>query len=302
MYSQSQWSTHQPLHRECWQHSSHHKQDHGQDQWLAWDNPASFNNHSRFLPLISNDQRNVQSYFDGQHVSISPNLLDDPEPFDETFDISGFDDDLGMCQTSIDPAFLEPAASPELELVDGPGISIGIPEGFFLNPFAVSFPGDLPCPEPLSMASGMQSLPMFSMMEPLPDSPVLPTIKDNGDPVCPRSITPASTSSTPQSTKTTSIENNHNHARGITKTKTKATTTTTGPTSSYGNQIQFVDMADKKGAQRIRNTMNSRRHRQNKLDKIRELEKKLEALEAERDMWQGRATSAGSKEQVVAKV
>jgi len=55
-------------------------------------------------------------------------------------------------------------------------------------------------------------------------------------------------------------------------------------------------MADKKGAQRIRNTMNSRKHRQNKLDKIRELEKKLADLEAEKDKWQERTTGVGRKE------
>jgi hypothetical protein len=49
-------------------------------------------------------------------------------------------------------------------------------------------------------------------------------------------------------------------------------------------------MADKKGAQRIRNTMNSRKHRQNKLDKIRELEKKLADLVAEKDQWQRTGT------------
>jgi hypothetical protein len=49
-------------------------------------------------------------------------------------------------------------------------------------------------------------------------------------------------------------------------------------------------MADKKGAQRIRNTMNSRKHRQNKLDKIRELEKKLADLVAEKHQWQRAGT------------
>lgn len=48
-------------------------------------------------------------------------------------------------------------------------------------------------------------------------------------------------------------------------------------------------MADKKGAQRIRNTMNSRRHRQNKLDRIRELERKLAACEADREKWRSKA-------------
>ena len=54
-------------------------------------------------------------------------------------------------------------------------------------------------------------------------------------------------------------------------------------------------MADKKGAQRIRNTMNSRKHRQNKLDKIRELEKQLAKLEAEKEAWQRQALSERSK-------
>jgi hypothetical protein len=39
--------------------------------------------------------------------------------------------------------------------------------------------------------------------------------------------------------------------------------------------------------------MNSRKHRQNKLDKIRELEKRLAACEAEKEKWQGRAEVLG---------
>ena len=52
-------------------------------------------------------------------------------------------------------------------------------------------------------------------------------------------------------------------------------------------------MTDKKGAQRIRNTINSRKHRQNKLDRIRDLEKRLATLEAEKEKWQERAEDLG---------
>jgi hypothetical protein len=41
--------------------------------------------------------------------------------------------------------------------------------------------------------------------------------------------------------------------------------------------------------------MNSRKHRQNKLEKIRELELKLAALEKEKSTWHGRATDLGWK-------
>ncbi|EHY54228.1 hypothetical protein HRR83_008197 [Exophiala dermatitidis] len=67
--------------------------------------------------------------------------------------------------------------------------------------------------------------------------------------------------------------------------------------TNYGSGIHFVDMADKKGAQRIRNTINSRKHRQNKLNKIRELEKKLATCEADMKKWQGRANQMGWKEE-----
>jgi hypothetical protein len=52
-------------------------------------------------------------------------------------------------------------------------------------------------------------------------------------------------------------------------------------------------MRDKKEATRIRNTMNSRKHRQNKLDKIRELEKMLAASEAEKQQWKAKAEGPG---------
>lgn len=99
---------------------------------------------------------------------------------------------------------------------------------------------------------------------------------------------PVMDKNTPRSTSTSDLDSKSIGVRGVVKAKPSA------PSTMYRNEIQFVDMADKKGAQRIRNTMNSRRHRQNKLDKIRELEKKLEALEAEKDKWQSRAMASGS--------
>ncbi|KAK4937735.1 hypothetical protein LTR10_021680 [Elasticomyces elasticus] len=67
---------------------------------------------------------------------------------------------------------------------------------------------------------------------------------------------------------------------------------TTPPKTKYG-EIHFVDMTNKKEAQRIRNTINSRKHRQNKLDRIRELEKKLAASEAEQQRLQAKAEGPG---------
>lgn len=59
------------------------------------------------------------------------------------------------------------------------------------------------------------------------------------------------------------------------------------------NTIHFIDHTDKKSALRIRNTRISRAHRDNKLKRIQDLEKKLAACEAEKAMWKGRAIQMG---------
>ncbi|KIW34288.1 uncharacterized protein PV07_01076 [Cladophialophora immunda] len=162
-------------------------------------------------------------------------------------------------------------------------VALSFPESFFANPFAVSFPGDIPCPgapsSPLIPGCTSPSIPSLGNISTRP-SPVTPGAALCGISGLSNSIqTPKSTACTPPSA-------------GDTRLTSKGPA---GPKAKYGPQIHFVDMADKKGAQRIRNTMNSRKHRQNKLDKIRELEKKLATIEAEKKRWQGRATEMGWK-------
>ncbi|EXJ55332.1 hypothetical protein A1O7_08259 [Cladophialophora yegresii CBS 114405] len=157
-------------------------------------------------------------------------------------------------------------------------------ESFFANPFAVSFPGDLPCPSgPTFQAScGDMSTSAKAVQSGERDMAASPSAA-------------VTASKTPRSSQKADTE--ADHFQFLTPPTSMASTPATlcgggsvskpknGP-SKYGPQIHFVDMADKKGAQRIRNTMNSRKHRQNKLDKIRELEKKLADLVAEKDSWQ----------------
>jgi len=157
------------------------------------------------------------------------------------------------------------------------GLTFSFAESFFANPFAVSFPGDLPCPGNLPIPQ----MPWSGTPCPSPGSgnphvartsTHLPTPQRSHKPVAsPKPNTP------PKSTINTPTV----PYSGISKSTTKSTNSN----SAYGHRIEFVDMADKKGAQRIRNTMNSRKHRQNKLDRIRELEKRLAELEAEKESW-----------------
>lgn len=66
--------------------------------------------------------------------------------------------------------------------------------------------------------------------------------------------------------------------------------------TSSQRPIYFVDMTDKKAARRVRNTMASRKHRQSKLERIRELERSLAKCEDERTQWRRRAMQLGWKE------
>ncbi|RVX67201.1 hypothetical protein B0A52_08635 [Exophiala mesophila] len=183
--------------------------------------------------------------------------------------------------------FQPPPPLPAEDLIQGHDISIDFPEQFFLNPFAVSFPGDLPCSMPLTIDSATDTLAMASpTTSPALSSSMSFPVSDGKELNVQPS--PFTDKNTPRSTSTSDLDSRPAGVRGVVKAKPSK------PSTTYRNEIQFVDMADKKGAQRIRNTMNSRRHRQNKLDKIRELEQKLEALEAEKDKWQSRAMGNGS--------
>ncbi|KEF55454.1 uncharacterized protein A1O9_08204 [Exophiala aquamarina CBS 119918] len=166
------------------------------------------------------------------------------------------------------------------------GVSITFPEAFFMNPFAVTLPGDLPCLNPISME---QPDPVTSSSSPAwtiyPPPPVQSGRVEKARPKSNPSSTTSRTSSPFHI-----VEQKPPPSTGDATKKSS-----TDKPAKYGSQIHFVDMADKKGAQRIRNTMNSRKHRQNKLDKIRELESKLAALEEEKSTWFSKGKESSSK-------
>jgi len=163
-------------------------------------------------------------------------------------------------------------------------ISITFPEGFFVNPFAVNFPGDLLCFNPISMERD-PAPPIFS-----PPRTVNPPHPIQGGRV--EKTRPTSDISN-ASTKVSSPLHVLEHK--VVGSKVAKKPADAKANTKYGSEIHFVDMTDKKEAQRIRNTMNSRKHRQNKLEKIRELELKLAALEDEKSTWHDRAKDLGWK-------
>ncbi|KAK9386946.1 hypothetical protein V1515DRAFT_580644 [Lipomyces mesembrius] len=62
------------------------------------------------------------------------------------------------------------------------------------------------------------------------------------------------------------------------------------------SEIHFVANADKKTARRIRNTVTAQCHRQNKVRRIRELEKLLDDCEVSKERWKQRALPLGWKD------
>ena len=153
-------------------------------------------------------------------------------------------------------------------------------ESFLANPFAVSFPGDLPY-----SSSVFTTMPLDSM-SPQHSPSIVPVSYKAGRAVekLAKSPLPPVPSFSNTKSSPSSISNGKNKPIPV---GTPSPPKTPNSPKRYAGGIQFVDMADKKGAQRIRNTMNSRKHRQNKLERIRELERQLAALEAEKEKWQG---------------
>jgi len=292
----SPWlQTHQPSRPDTGPNPSRHK---NHLQWLEWESSVSYSPNPRSHPLVhvNHGQRTVQSQYDNcllAHLDDSLGLVwDDVDTYQESIGDGSQDEESyrvleqathGMGQ---DCSQLGDACSPGQDTGQGeavPPVSFTFPESFFANPFAVSFPGDIPCPgAPASeMPVGCALLGVLdsgdlSLQASLAPSGVAPSER----PALASCFTPA-TSTTGKSSRS--------------KVNWQTTKQCPGPITKYGPQIHFVDMADKKGAQRLRNTINSRRHRQNKLDKIRELEKKLAVIEAEKETWQGRATGMGWK-------
>lgn len=276
-------------------YTSRHKNHHS--QWPVWDPPVSQSSFPRFYPLVGpnhgDHQRNVQSYND------SPQLGDYHA---DDWNVDSFDS-LNANANVYDPALMraledaeqymeEDSVAPvdvtslgeDSEEACGPDITFSFAESFFSNPFAVSFPGDLPCPLAPVQASDISSgstSPSFSLSSKEGAAKTSPPI--TAAVPTPHSFTTPDFVRFPSTTSPKSIASTSATLNGGISKPAKAVTS--APTTKYGPQIHFVDMADKKGAQRIRNTMNSRKHRQNKLDKIRELEKKLAVLESEKQSW-----------------
>lgn len=188
-------------------------------------------------------------------------------------------------------------ASCEDEPVVGRSLEITFPESFFINPFAVSFPGDIPCPPTMDIAARAPDPEPVSRPVHASASGTSPGKPLTTGPVHSADTTPRISPTMPPAYSKISLTSQEGQIRGSTHHTSPPAKTTPSkvkqPTSKYGREIHFVDMRDKKEATRIRNTMNSRKHRQNKLDKIRELEKMLAASEAEKQQWKAKAKGPG---------
>ncbi len=277
---------------------SHHK---NHQQGFGRDYPV-YDSSLRHYPLVNHDQRNVL-YHNGNYEHVDPTIL--PE-----YDLSGCLDDISsdhelfpdFGQDSQGPTWNSPpvAESSEEEALENlTSTTPAFPASFFMNPFAVSFPGDIPYQPAMSTSdSGITTMPAIA---PASDQRRNPSTLHQGSAVAevaPSTLPPpASTPSLPAASSLHISSATQSSSR-IPKAPSVATAqrvsrTTTDSSTAHGSKIYFVDMTDKKGAQRIRNTINSRKHRQNKLDRIRDLEKRLATLEAEKEKWQERAEDLG---------
>jgi hypothetical protein len=193
---------------------------------------------------------------------------------------------------------------------------------FFLNPFAANLPGDV------EIAPQLMN-PTMRVPRQAPQITISPST--------PFVTTPASTSSSSAFTSNPAVYNTNLNTSNTTpstsfaqphhpplpnvnfRQSSLATTTPSppsntsqpdSPTQDSGPTLHFIDHADKKSALRIRNTRISRAHRDNKVKRIQELEKKLaeaekraaaaerklERSEAEKGTWRERALEMGWKE------
>ena len=252
-------------------------------QWPLWEPPVYQNSYLWYYPLV-NGQRNVQLYNNSYLVGGHQQYVSDTDMWhidsfmDPTSDLCGADTLQAAEETKVhtEEDWIQSglSSSPEEEVAEVSGsLTFSFAESFFSNPFAVSFPGDLPCPTALTTQVPSDCTSSLDSSSDKGDVAITSTRTNRAplrkEPSVNTIPTPASTVNTPST------------LRGrVAKTKKESSFPT-----KYGPEIHFVDMADKKGAQRIRNTINSRKHRQNKLDKIRELEKKLADLEAEKSKW-----------------
>ncbi|RMD42444.1 hypothetical protein DV735_g2650, partial [Chaetothyriales sp. CBS 134920] len=136
---------------------------------------------------------------------------------------------------------------------DEPGVDIDLfaqqnlstfPANFFANPFAVSFPDDIPCPTAIAMA---------------PPEAIAP---ETGNTF---SVSPATIHPLPSD------------APRIQQRPSPQLASPDSSSEPAPMQYHFIDMADRKSVMRIRNTRISRQHKENKVRRIAELERKLAA-------------------------
>jgi len=280
---------------------SHHK---NHQQGFGRDYPV-YDSSLRHYPLVNPDHRNVlhhnSNYSNYEHVDAT--VLPEYDLFGCLDDVSsGHDLCSDFVQDARGPIWNSPPVaepSEEEAVEDLTSTTPGFPASFFMNPFAVSFPGDIPYPPAMSTAdSGITTMPATATAL---DQRQTPSTLHQGSAVAgdaPSPLPPpAGTPSLPAASSLHRSSATQSSSR-IPKspsftTAQRISKTTTDSSTAYGSQIYFVDMTDKKGAQRIRNTINSRKHRQNKLDRIRDLEKRLATLEAEKEKWQERAEDLG---------
>ena len=284
MDSNSQWSLQQQSYRRV---NSDSSSLHKYQQWSSWDYPVYYSP-PRSYPLVSDDQRNVHSYC--YHSDTQSPYLQDPVLLEHLEQPQNVGDPY-VCpeqgslsaQGTWPQSHFEDATSAH-EPMAARSVEITFPNSFFINPFAVSFPGDIPCPSTTAM-----SVPWMDCMPPsarLDDANV--SLGDRSMHVA--EMAPSGPSATMLSVSLAAQLDQPGGNPIPTAPPVEATPPKIKqPTTKYGQGIHFVDMTNKKESQRIRNTMNSRKHRQNKLDRIRELEKKLAASEAETQRLQAKA-------------
>jgi hypothetical protein len=205
----------------------------------------------------------------------------------------------------------------------GVDVDCSFPANFFMNPFAVSFPGDIEyCPVDQTLDdinTGDSSLhwTIPGDFEHNPESSRSQTTSPLVTVAHPTPTAyPASTSATPTTSLPTARTPISNHGeptpaptiatttpaplpsttpKPLQQPPSPATTTTTTKDSSAQQSAKsgssgftFVDHSDRKTIMRLRNTMVSRKHRDNKVKRIAELEKLLAERDAELELLRAR--------------
>lgn len=177
----------------------------------------------------------------------------------------------------------------ETSCTEDDSVSEDFSSTFFLNPFAVNLQGDLDLAQPLPLlppASSPDPLPENLMTADFPFNSTAPLSSDRAH------VTVTVGSEEPFFPVIAPLDGPHIAVSPPISTPIPKSSPESDNTNDT-NILHFIDHADKKSALRIRNTRISRAHRDNKLKRIQDLEKRLAASEAERDLWKARALGMG---------